>query len=386
MSFPVRRCHVRRRGFTLIELLVVIAIIAILIALLLPAVQQAREAARRTQCRNNLHNIGLALHNYHDAYGMFTFAKGGSTGDFTSGSNTCMGNWDRLSGFISLLPYLDQAPLYTQISNGGPAATDCGNPFAVSPGGPFASDWAYQPWQKQVPVLRCPSDRFVGNTPNWGKSNYAFCLGDTIEGNNANKTWWTPEPRGMFYYQSRMGIQDIKDGASNTIAMGERALGQAGTREAIADTAVNIAGMPQNPKVCADTVQQGKYLPAVTLSSTTWGGAPAWNGMNWADGNPSFVGMTTILPPNSPSCTVGAWDGDWGIFSASSRHEGGTFVLMGDGAVRFISESIDAGNPSNPSPDTTVAPGTGSLPGGPSPYGVWGSLGTANGGEPVGEF
>jgi prepilin-type N-terminal cleavage/methylation domain-containing protein len=369
-----------RRAFTLIELLVVIAIIAILIALLLPAVQQAREAARRTQCRNNLKQLGLALHNYHDVYGVFTYMKGG-----TGWPRDCGGNWDRLSGFISLLPYMDEAPLYNQISSGDAnAATDCGP--GAEPGGPFSSDWTYAQWRHQVPALRCPSDRFVGNSPGWGKSSYAFCVGDTIEGNNANKTWWTPEPRGLFYYNSKLGIQDIADGSSNTIAMSERALGQSGTRSARHDTAVNIGGMPQNPRVCLDTATSGRYNPGVTLSSETWGGAPAWNGMNWADGNPSFVGMTTILPPNSPSCTVGSWDGDWGIFSASSEHSGGVLVLMGDGAVRFISENIDAGNPSSPSPDTTVAPGTGGNPGGPSPYGVWGSLGTVGAGESAGEF
>src|SRR5690606_28625210 len=114
--------HDRRSGFTLIELLVVIAIIAILIALLLPAVQQAREAARRTQCKNNLKQVGLALHNYHDVFGSFTYKSGGT--DRPPSSAPCnLGNARRRSGWVGLLPYIDQGPLYNQIESGGAPAT-----------------------------------------------------------------------------------------------------------------------------------------------------------------------------------------------------------------------------------------------------------------------
>src|SRR5438552_8131033 len=115
------RCRRRRLGFTLIELLVVIAIIAVLIALLLPAVQQAREAARRSQCKNNLKQLGLALHNYHETYGVFPFECGG-TG--WTGSGT--GNWGRLSGTVVLLPFLDQTPLWNQISTALPGGAVSG--------------------------------------------------------------------------------------------------------------------------------------------------------------------------------------------------------------------------------------------------------------------
>src|SRR5574339_664627 len=134
-----------RRGFTLIELLVVIAIIAILIALLLPAVQQAREAARRTQCRNHLKQIGLALHNYHDNFTMFMPKSGG-----TNPGNPCHnGNSNRRSGWAALLPYIDQAPLSNIIETGGlPATSTCSGSVVgtpVSPGGPCG--WcAWTPW------------------------------------------------------------------------------------------------------------------------------------------------------------------------------------------------------------------------------------------------
>src|SRR5437879_8113607 len=103
----------RRRGFTLIELLVVIAIISVLVALLLPAVQQAREAARRSQCKNNLKQFGIALHNYHDVYGRFVFGTGGTD----NGGDTS--NWSRLSALVPLTPYIDNAPLFNQVAGGG---------------------------------------------------------------------------------------------------------------------------------------------------------------------------------------------------------------------------------------------------------------------------
>jgi prepilin-type N-terminal cleavage/methylation domain-containing protein len=169
-----------QRGFTLIELLVVIAIIAVLIALLLPAVQQAREAARRSQCKNNLKQMGLAMHNYHDTHN--TFPPGGAT--------------DKYAWSVFILPFADQAPLYTAISPDGqnvPAATANGNRL-----------------QTVLSVYRCPSDVGVNNNPNfssYGTSNYlvnaAICL------DNSNKL-----------------IRDITDGTSNTTLIGERALSQ----------------------------------------------------------------------------------------------------------------------------------------------------------------
>src|SRR5262245_47381867 len=108
----------KRRAFTLVELLVVIAIIGVLVALLLPAVQAAREAARRTQCNNNLKQLTLALHNYHDTYLFFVYRRGG-----TAGATTLLGNQNRLSGFIPLLPFLEQQPMYENIRAGDPTTT-----------------------------------------------------------------------------------------------------------------------------------------------------------------------------------------------------------------------------------------------------------------------
>src|SRR6185369_16613349 len=168
MKRSVKNLEVRRQrsGFTLIELLVVIAIIAVLIALLLPAVQQAREAARRSQCKNNLKQVGLALHGYHDTFLRFPAMRGGPDlqrgGDFV--------------GFISILPQLDQGPLYNSITG-----TAYQNPWNAIPG-----------WQAQLPVLMCPSEGIPAITDqptnNLGQRNYHFCVGTTVNDNYAGTT------------------------------------------------------------------------------------------------------------------------------------------------------------------------------------------------------
>ena len=148
------------KGFTLIELLVVIAIIAILIALLLPAVQQAREAARRTQCKNNLKQLGLAHHNYHDVYGKFIYRKGGND---MSGL-AIRGNSNRLSGLMGLMPYMEQGALFNLVAAGGGTGTK-------PPGGP--EGWAsWNEWNVTIPGLQCPSDGHVHNRKTAGPPDH----------------------------------------------------------------------------------------------------------------------------------------------------------------------------------------------------------------------
>lgn len=358
-----------RGGFTLIELLVVIAIIAILIALLLPAVQQAREAARRTQCRNNLKQIGLALHNYHDVYNYFVFKKGGSSQYQASTVDTgrLTGNYQRLSGLVALLPYVDQAPMFQKIAAGDPSTTP-----AVPPGGPAPwSGWAG--WtNSSPPAYKCPSQTSI----NLGKGlcSYAFCVGDVVNGNlNATQT------NGLFAANTTYGVRDITDGASNTVAFSERVAASFGIngkanpnkREG---TRTNVATIVTAPGTCISTT-------ATELSGdqySVWANVKGRFSSTWCDGQSENVAFLTVLPPNAVSCTNdtnGNSDSTSPLLSASSFHTGGAHCLLADGAVRFISDNIDTGN-------LSVAASLG----GRSPYGVWGALGTKSGGDIVTDF
>jgi prepilin-type N-terminal cleavage/methylation domain-containing protein/prepilin-type processing-associated H-X9-DG protein len=340
------RSH-RMNGFTLIELLVVIAIIAVLIALLLPAVQQAREAARRSQCKNHLKQFGLALHNYHDTYNMFVFRRGGT------GAGSPNGNGNRLSGFIGLLPFIDQGPLYNQI-----AAGDATYP----PFGPAPSTTAFLPFRARIPMMFCPSDNTAAMGGVQG-CNYKFCVGDNIANNEGNLN-----PRGLFAYRRCFGIRDVLDGTSNTIAMSERCVSQ-GDREIWGMNSTTLPDVVNNPSLCLGQAVRGTYIPGVPLVSAN----------RWTDGGAGLVGFNTVLPPNSPTCSLNTsgHTGN-GVISANSRHTGGVHALMADGAVRFISENINTGNLSAADPTTTGQA--------ESPYGIWGALGTRAGKETVGDF
>jgi len=353
----------RRRAFTLVELLVVIAIIGILIALLLPAVQAAREAARRSQCTNNLKQFGLALHNYHDTYKVFPPRKGGSR--CAAGATT--GNCERLSGFIGLLPFIEQKAMYEQIRAGDPAR-------GYPPGGPAAwygwAPWNYPPRNQFV----CPSDT---GAPQGGQrlNSYGFSIGDQI-----NSIRDATQVRGLFAFRTCYSTADILDGTSNTLAMSERTCeafagpwaeygGVTTTSTEIEYTtaiASSIGGLRNAPIVCyAQT--SGNYFNAGVRVQRSWGRA-------WQDGQPMYVGITTVLPPNGPACAedyVRYGDGVHLVIPPTSRHPGGVNGLMADGSVRFISDTIDTGNTGVPQPQD-----------GPSMYGVWGRLGSKAGKEP----
>lgn len=348
-----------RRGFTLIELLVVIAIIAILIALLLPAVQQAREAARRTQCKNNLKQLGLALHNYHDNYNMFPGYANGSGTPVNSGVPMA-GFRTRMSGVVALLPFLDQAPLYNQIW----AATPSEFPW---------NDVSY--WKLSLPAMNCPSD--IGKLPPVGgfrgKRNYVFCAGDGWAGNGNNSGSATPilvQTRGLFGAVTCYGIRDCTDGTSNTLAMSE----------AVAPVSANGFGAVANttgtttPAACQALLNGAGR----TYSDGGWTGDTT-RGFRWGDGAAYFSAFSAAVKPNSANC-YGATANHWfdGMFSATSQHVGGVHCLMADGAVRFISENISTGNQAATVPAWNA--------GGISPYGVWGALGTRSGGETVSEY
>ncbi len=370
----------KRRGFTLIELLVVIAIIAILIALLLPAVQQAREAARRTQCKNNLKQLGLALHNYHDVFNSFVYMKGGTRGNNATTRHD--GNYNRRSGMISLLPYLEQAPLYARIEGGDPSGSGVGgNP--VPPGGAAPwSGWTF--YFLQVPSLRCPTDPGIQTAR--GTCNYAFSRGDSYAypqpGSNPPSNLNATQSSGLFCRDTCYGVRDCTDGTSNTIAFGERVQANFGYPNGRPNATVqegtltSVAGITTTgPGACiaaATPITANKRYTDTSLVKGKFSSI-------WQDGQPENVSFTTVIAPNGFSCTSdnnNNADSAFSILSASSYHTGGAQILLADGSVRFISENIDTGNMG--AVVSTVN--------GRSPYGVWGALGTKGGGEVVGEF
>jgi len=398
----------RKHGFTLVELLVVIAIIGVLVGLLLPAVQAAREAARRMSCSNNFKQIGLGIHNYHSAYknmpihGCGTDRVGGQ--QIYAGDNDAISINRRGSFLIGTLPFLEQQALWEQISNPLSSETDGSvkNPpwQAMGPG---VARIDYGPWTTNIPSFRCPSDPGTG-LPSLGRTNYGACMGDSsimsregplhvvqttfgatvpyTENNEQRSTRSRIVHRGMFVMNSPMKFRDVLDGLSNTIMCGELAtdLGDNDVRTSLPqDSAFNDrAGHGRrecrtNPRYMDqfhDPLRPQFWSPGASASTSVALG----RGFRWADCMHVFSQVHTILPPNSGVCTGGFTSNDSNV-TVSSRHQGGAHVLMGDGAVKFITDSIEAGN-GNARQVSYHGQPTQPAPGSASPYGLWGSLGT----------
>ena len=363
------------KGFTLVELLVVIAIIGILVGLLLPAVQQAREAARRMSCSNNIGQVGLALLLYESTYFKLPSNQRG-TGEWYSDPQTT--NTGRLSANIAILPFLEQNNLYNEIWSDNILA----NGNVIPGGGP--APWnnhggQYLPWRRQVKTFRCPSD---GNSPisvnNFARTNYAFCYGDTLEGLD-----WTDQQngtRGMFQGKFNRTLADCTDGLSNTILMGE--IATAGRDRRVQGWMISeIAGLNTNPSICItqglDPTNQVFYNPALLNQ------VGPHRGSRNVDGISTSTAFNTILPPNSPSCNGAANGGSndwiWGLMSASSYHPGGVHVVLGDRAVKFIFDGIESGDNTLEPPNFNQWNGIT----GPSRFGTWGALGTKSAGDIV---
>jgi len=337
-----------RRAFTLIELLVVIAIIAILIALLLPAVQQAREAARRTQCKNNLKQIGLALHNYHDVNNQFPISIGW-------GIDANGGNRDRVQAFsdkVYLTPYIEQSVIFNQLN---------------------VNDFPYNAWNRgsnlaqsgRLPIFNCPSNAQPPGAGMQGSFTYAINNGVMAYSNDNVNTISGYEARhnGFACYVGERGrgnppvnFAALIDGSSNTVAYSEFGI------ENYDPSKLNNPRSMQLRTWVGNQPHRAMRLACRTIGTIGDQGRHDLRGSSWAW---SFVGNGAAYSHNTSPNEAGCYshEGDWngsGAFSASSYHTGGVQVCLGDGSVRFISDNID--------------------------YDTWVNLGVRNDGRVLGEF
>ena len=334
-----------RSGFTLIELLVVIAIIAVLVSILLPAVQSAREAARRTQCLNNLKQLGLGVQNYHEQFGRLPMSAVVDLGVTTTGNNASWGVQGRL------LPQLEQANLATEVD-------------------------LTQPWDNQqaidgfrVPVFWCRSDPEASRVRDPGKGRPL--LWPLSYGANMG-TWFVYDPQtqaqgnGVFVPNGSLRLDDIVDGQSNTLAFAEVRVWQPYTRNGGPPASFGAINPPQSLDDAAAIVASGSQFKSTGHTE-------------WPDGRVHHTGITTTLPPNTDvpcpppnetlSCDYNSWqegrDGvagrpTYAMVTSRSAHAGAVNAALADGSSRTISDTVDAA--------------------------VWTGLGSRNGYEVVKDF
>jgi len=416
-----------------VELLVVIAIIGILAGLLLPAIQQAREAARRMSCSSNIRQFGIALLNYEYSYKLLpALAAGFGYGNPRAGTtDLAVANYNpagAFSGFVGLLPMMEQQVLYNRIDSGftqrnnvtllpqilGPyGQVFAGTPPAGTPAWVFIWSSNYSPSRTQVGFFRCPSDPGRMNpssATSFGRTNYVFNLGDNVNGaQTANLDQLTT--RGPFPRAFQLTLAALTDGTSNTTMFGEVST-IAGPQNNVGELiALNppiqgraIEGVRSIPLTgtsgpmtsmdvldCKTRVRGGIYA---TTNSTTRFGTTA--GMVWIRCGVAWIGYHSIIGPNGASCynrtgNVGQPSEDaLSIRTVGSYHSGGAHVVTFDNSVKFIPNEIDTTN-TNPGATALNYTSPGRTAGGnqtadwnsPSPFGVWGAMGTAGSGDDV---
>ena len=323
-SLPGSSRRTRRIGFTLIELLVVIAIIAILIGLLLPAVQKVREAAARSKCSNNLKQLGIAMHSYHDVNQVFPR-------NYTQvGGNA----WEALSANYLLLPYIEQGPLFSQFQAN---LTNWGN--------------TYNLMNTKVNTFVCPSALAAPargtNFSGWDGpgTNYAWSTGSRIE-----TVWAGTNFNGMISYQTDNRMANVTDGLSNTllaseILSGSNASGSSGKYPFDIFYAGNSLF---NSVANRDFPTQAELDAIGSAAKNSPTGMRSNNGSMWAWYAAAQSTLTTAAPPNwkwptagGDCCPGGAHDWGYGIIPPRSLHTGGVNAVLGDASVRFIQNSID---------------------------------------------
>ncbi|MDO5582039.1 MAG: DUF1559 domain-containing protein [Planctomycetia bacterium] len=346
-----------------------IAIIGILIGLLLPAVQAAREAARRMQCTNNMKQVGIGIHNYHDSTGYLPPIRVGGVRDVNDYNSNNMGIW---SFHVAILPFCEQQSRYDAI-------------MALKVDGCLPNTNTEADCLKgSIDYISCPSDPTIKDpyTRGTAKSNCVGSLGDAFH--------WTNRPRwsdrGFFgggtsyktgaapYLGPKWNtLANLLDGTSNTIACSEAvSLPTSPTtkiRGEILNKRYNIPSECQNSR---DSNEPDEYDPAKG-TTISYGG----RGYLFHSGINQWAAFQTILPPNSLSCADS--DTNAGFRSATSYHSGGVNGVLADGSVRFFSDTIDCGNQNH---DFTGSDAN-EIKSGPSPFGVWGAMGSINGGESI---
>ncbi len=364
MSRRFQKAPLRRdaRGFTLIELLVVIAIIAVLIALLLPAVQSAREAARRSQCSNNMKQLGLALHNYLTANDAVPHVYPLWYSPPSLGYSDGWGAWSAQS---HMFPFLEQNALYNAIN--------------------FGMANRYTAWTNlsflgtRITSFLCPSSPLAQGTVACNAliqspgNNYFGSVGPSIAW---QMTWpGNGSPNGVFNWDNNpaitgngapvsqaISIRDISDGTSNTIAFGEWRTGDFNCNKlTVPQDVINPVPWPTTSGMPSTGPFVGQYLTAfigwlntcaATAPSTIAHGSSNWEynmsylGLSWDQGLFGYTLGNTLLAPNPqwPNCRTCTWNGDWdcpGMYGLSSYHPGGGNVAMADGSVRFLKSSTN---------------------------------------------